>query len=322
VSSRSEDDAQSQPPRRRRSRPALPPAVGAPFGDAASVALGIDSSGTITEREYRQFQALVERESGIHLGPEKKALLVGRLRRRVIALGLGSFSAYYRLVTEDDPDERVRMLDSISTNETSFFREPRQFDFLQEHVLPAWTAEGLSGKRQRRIRAWSAACSTGEEPFSLAMILLDRFPAGSGWAVEVLGSDLSTRVLAKAETATWPVEKVKEIPQSFLRRYMLRGTRSQQGKMRATAILRETVAFRRVNLNESAYPVQGPFDLIFCRNVLMYFAPVVCKRVVHRLLDLLAPWGYLFLGHAESLSGLSERARNVGPAVYQHEPGS
>jgi chemotaxis protein methyltransferase CheR len=279
-------------------------------------ALGFEAPRSISAYEYRQFQALVERESGIHLGPEKQDLLVNRLRRRLVELRLPSFSAYYHLVSSGDTDERIRMLDAISTNETSFFREAHQFAFLQETVFPRWASEERAGRRARRIRAWSAACSTGEEPYTLGMVLLDRFPPASGWTLEILASDISTRVLAAAALGSFPIEDTKEIPPSYLRRFMLRGRRLQQGRMSVTSALRDLVTFRRINLHAPAYPVQDHFDLILCRNVLMYFEPVARLRTANALLDLVAPGGYLFLGHAESLGGSSERGKHVGPATY------
>jgi chemotaxis protein methyltransferase CheR len=287
--------------------------------EPASLSPAEEAPRRIAEHEFRRFQTLIEREAGIHLGPDKEALLVGRLRRRLVALGLRSYSEYYRLVSGDDPAECVRMLDSISTNETSFFREPRQFAFLTERAFPRWIAEAANGSRPRRLRAWCAACSTGQEPYSLAMALLDHL-APAGWTLEVLASDLSTQVLNRAALGTYPIEDAKEIPLDYLRRFMLRGKRLQQGLMRTTPAVREVVTFRRINLNDAVYPVQGPFDLVLCRNALMYFDLSVRRRVVDRLLDLLAPGGYLFLGHAESLTGLSERGHSVGSAIYARQP--
>ena len=278
--------------------------------------LQYDGIRPITDREFGLFRKLVDREAGIHLSDAKRALLVGRLTRRLRELGLTSFSAYYRRITEEDPAELTHMLDRVSTNETHFFREPRQFEFLKETVMPQWIRAGGTGRRARRLRVWSAACSTGEEPYSLAMTLLDGLLAYPGWELEILASDISTRVLRRAEEAVWPVDKAKEIPTSLLRRYMLRGTRSQEGQMKAGPLLRSAVRFTRNNLNSAHYTVSGPFDLILCRNVLIYFDTETKRRVVQRLLDLLAPDGYLFLGHAESLTGLSDRARSVGPTVY------
>jgi chemotaxis protein methyltransferase CheR len=269
----------------------------------------------ITDKEFASFQALIYREAGIYLSAAKRPLLVGRLIRRLRELGLNSFTAYYRRVVEGDEAERIRLLDAISTNETHFFREPRQFDFLEERVFPEWSRQAASGSRARKIRAWSAACSTGEEPYSLAMLLLGHFPS-SDWTIEILATDLSTRVLERARAAIWPMEKARKIPPWYLRNFMLRGTRSQEGKMKAGPEVRSVVRLERMNLNEKHYPVAGPFDLIFCRNVLIYFDQTTKAGVIDRLLNHLLPTGYLFLGHAESLNGLTNRVRCVFPTVY------
>ncbi len=269
----------------------------------------------ISAKEFAQFQGLIHREAGIYLSEVKQALVVGRLSRRLRELQLGSFGAYYRMV-EADEEERVRMLDCICTNETHFFREPRQFEFLEQQVFPEWAARAASGLMPRRIRVWSAACSTGEEPYSLAMTLLARFPPSSGWNLEILASDLSTRALDRAKAGLWRIDRASEIPQAFLRAFMLRGTGAQEGVMKAGPEIRSLIRFERVNLNQTRYPVRGPFDLVFCRNVLIYFDLASKARVVDRLLNQLAPDGYLFLGHAESLTGLTARVRSVGPTVY------
>jgi chemotaxis protein methyltransferase CheR len=281
-----------------------------------SVVEGVNGIRPLSDKEFVKFQALIRKEVGINLSPAKKALLVGRLTKRLRERGLDSFGAYYRLVTEEDDVERIRMVDSICTNETHFFREPAQFEFLKDHAIPAWLAEAETGRRPRRIRVWSAGCSTGEEPNSLAMIFLDRFPPGSGWEIEILATDISTRVLEKARAATWPIAKSKEIPLTYLKRYMLRGTKSQEGGMRAGPELRQVIEYMRLNLNDDNYPVGPPFDAVFCRNVLIYFDVATKKRVIERLLGRMTPQGLLFLGHAESLAGLSERVRSVGPTIY------
>ncbi len=280
----------------------------------------------ITEREFTLFQALIYREAGIFLGPAKKALLMGRLTRRLRELGLNSFGAYYHRVVEGDragiAEEKVCLLDCICTNETHFFREPRQFEFLEQQVFPEWKARAASGLRARRIRVWSAACSTGEEPCSLAMTLLAQFPPVTGWEIEILATDLSTRALERARAAIWPLEKAREIPPRYLKSFMLRGTRSQEGKVKAGPEIRSIVRFERLNLNEEVYPVVGLFDLIFCRNVLIYFNAESKARAIHRLLNHLAPTGHLFLGHAESLNGLTDRVQSAIPTVYVHAAGA
>ncbi|HET8647567.1 MAG TPA: protein-glutamate O-methyltransferase CheR [Vicinamibacteria bacterium] len=272
----------------------------------------------LSERAFRRVQALVRRESGIHLTDAKRALVVSRLARRVRELGLHGLDPYVRRA-EDEPAERQRLLDAIATNETHFFREPRQFAFLREQVFPRWVEQAALGRRPRRARVWSAACSTGEEPTSLAMTLLAHFPPACGWEIDILASDISLRALERARAATWPLAKAQEIPGPLLRRWMRRGFASHEGEMRACAELRATVRYERVNLHGGPLP-PGPFDLIFCRNVLIYFEAAAKAAVVERLLDRLLPDGLLFLGHAESLSGLTGRARSVGPTVYRSRP--
>ena len=273
---------------------------------------------SVSDREFALFQALIHREAGIYLSPGKKSLLEGRLSRRVRMLGLNSFGAYYRRVVEGDPGELAHLLDCMCTNETHFFREPQHFEFLEKRVFPEWMAQAASALRTRRIRVWSAACSTGEEPYSLAMALWAAFPPASGWEIEILATDLSTRALERAQAAVWSLEKSREIPPRFLKLYMLRGTRSQAGKVKVGREIRSIVKFERLNLREEAFPVTGFFDVIFCRNVLIYFDTELRLRVIHRLLSHLAPTGYLFLGHAETLNGLAERVRSVIPTVYVH----
>jgi chemotaxis protein methyltransferase CheR len=273
----------------------------------------------VSDRDFLRFQALIHREAGIWLAPVKKALLVGRLARRLRELGLVSYGDYFERVVEDEA-EKIRMLDAICTNETHFFREPRHFDFLAERIFPAWRAEADAGRRARRIRVWSAACSTGEEPYTIAMMLLSAFPAG--WELEVLASDLSTKVLDRASAGVWPLEKSKEIPEVHLKAFMLRGYGAQEGLMKAGPEIRAIVRFARVNLVGEDWPAGPPFDLVFCRNVLIYFERQAKITVVERLVDRLAPQGYLFLGHAESLGGFTTKARPVLPTVYQPVPPS
>lgn len=270
----------------------------------------------IGRNEFKAFRELIHREAGISLADHKQALLTARLQPRLRALGFTSFRDYYELVISDEA-ERIDMLDRISTNETHFFREPRQFDFLQSIVVPRWREQARSGARARSIRVWSAACSTGEEPYSIAMTLLHHCPPSEGWDIEIVATDLSTRVLKRAREAVWRVDKAAEIPASYLKAFMLRGTGPEEGRMKASPVLRSIVQFSRVNLNDGPYPVPRRFDLIFCRNVLIYFDNEMKARVVTQLLGHLAPDGLLFLGHAESIHGLTRKAKLAGPTVYQ-----
>jgi chemotaxis protein methyltransferase CheR len=299
--------------------------VSAPRGDGhrpgrepAGPPPGVPPALAVSDRDFARFQRLIHDEAGIWLAPVKKALLVGRLARRLRDLGLDGYGEYYERVVADEA-ERIRMLDCICTNETHFFREPKHFEFLSGRVFPAWRDEADAGRRPRRVRVWSAACSTGEEPYTLAMVLLAAFP--SGWELEVLASDLSTKVLDRAAAGVWPIEKAKEIPEQHLKAYMLRGYGAQEGLMKAGPEIRGLVRFARVNLVGDGWPA-GPFDLVFCRNVLIYFDRPGKVKVVDRLLEKLDPAGYLFLGHAESLGGFTSSARPVLPTIYQPLPRS
>jgi chemotaxis protein methyltransferase CheR len=283
--------------------------------------LGPPKIPAITQSEFALLQELIQRESGICLGPEKKALMVGRLAVRLRALGFDSFRAYYRCVL-DDGQERARMLECICTNETSFFREPRQFKFLEERVFPTWKTEAEAGRRPRRIRAWSAGCSTGEEPYSLAMLLRSDFAPEEGWQIEIRATDLSRLVLNQARAAIWSLDGASEIPERYVKRFMLRGTGSQADRMKAGSEIRSLIRFSKLNLNEGDYDIHGPFDLILCRNVLIYFAAESRLRVIGRLLDLLARDGLLLLGHSESLIGLTERVEPLIPTIYRLVDGS
>ena len=273
----------------------------------------------ITDQEFGLFQKLIYREAGIHLAPYKKALLEARLSKHIRELGLPSFGAYFQFVAKEHRgDELIRMLDFVSTNETHFFREPRQFEFLEAQVIPQWQAQTAAGIKAKRIRVWSAGCSTGEEAYSIAMLLMAYFPADDGWEFEILATDLSTRVLKLAQSAVWPIDKAKEIPERYLKRFMLKGVGSQAGKMKARPEVISLIHFERFNLHSDSYPVTGQYDAIFCRNVLIYFDTLSRSRVIERLIDCLNPSGYLFIGHAESLNGITERARHVIPTVYAH----
>lgn len=273
-----------------------------------------------TEQEFRRLVTLIHDVAGISLNESKRALVMRRLTARIRELGLDSIGDYTALVyTDDSGAEMVRMLDLIATNETHFFREQQHFDFLETRVFPSWIEEANAGNRPRVVRAWSAACSTGQEPYSLAMQLLTYFPPADGWQLEILATDISTLALNTARAAEWPIEKAREIPERYLHRYMLRGVSERVGRMRATRELRDAVRFSRLNLNDEQYDVRGSFDLIFCRNVLIYFSAEGRAAVIDRLLHRLAPAGLLFVGHAESLHAHRDRLRALLPTVYTRQ---
>jgi len=208
------------------------------------------------------------------------------------------------------------MIDAITTNETRFFREPRQFEFLVQKVFPRWQAEADQGVRPRRVRIWSAGCSSGEEPYTLAMLIATHLPSENGWDIQILATDISNRALEKARKAIYPLTRATEIPDDLLRGFMLRGTGEREGEMKVKTEIQQAIDFRRFNLIDEISLNEGPFDAIFCRNVLIYFDAASKQAVVTNLLRHLLPNGLLFVGHAENLSSISNELRSIEPTIY------
>ncbi|HVW69357.1 MAG TPA: protein-glutamate O-methyltransferase CheR [Steroidobacteraceae bacterium] len=258
--------------------------------------------------EFAQFQRLLHELAGIWIAPAKKVMVEGRLLRRLQHHELGSFSAYYRLLVED-ASERQTAIDLLTTNETHFFREPKHFDFLK-HQAARLCAPG------RPLRVWSAACSTGQEPYTIAMVLSQALP-DTPW--EVFASDLSVRVLERARTARYDMQLTSEIPREYLQACCLKGVAEEEGYFTIAPELSRRVSFARINLNEPLPSMEG-FDVIFLRNVLIYFQPDIKRTVLTRLLQTLRPGGYLLVGHAESLHGHTAGLTMTAPAIYRKQP--
>jgi chemotaxis protein methyltransferase CheR len=226
----------------------------------------------------------------------------------------GAYRAYVE--AGEDSHELVQMIDCICTNETSFFREPHQFEFIESVARTRLAPAIARGEHPPCIKAWSVACSSGEEPYSLAMTLLDAFPSESGVRVDVLATDLSTKVLAKAVQGYFPIARADQVPRHHLTRFMLRGTGQHEGTMAVGPELRSVVRFRRMNLIEDAYPNERDFDFVLCRNVLIYFDQPTRAQVLGRLIGHLAEKGYLLLGHAESIHQSSLPVYRHGLSTY------
>lgn len=289
----------------------------APFSAETAPSVSPAASLYITDAEFALLERLVYRESGIKLAEGKRSLVVARLRRRVEALGLRTYRAYCRYVDDDVTGrELVQMLDCIATNETRFFRVGSHFELLEKQASPRWREEARNRERPKRVRIWSAACATGEEPYSIAMVLADALPSTLGWEVFVLATDLSTRALEAARRGVWPLTRAEQIPRRFLRSFMLRGVKAQAGFMAAGSEIRQLLRLQRLNLFTDAYP-EGPFDAIFCRNVLIYFSRESRQLVLERLVRLLAPGGLLFLGESENLQDPLGDLRREIPNVYR-----
>lgn len=262
---------------------------------------------TLTDQEFDFLRRFIYEAAGINLTPEKKPLVVGRLARRIESLGLSSYGEYFRRIAGlIELEERQWAIDALTTNETFFFREPQHFAFLSEKILPNVTPA-------ETFRVWSAASSSGEEAYSIAMLLSERL-GPRPW--EIIGSDLSTKVLDKARRGQYPMERAEKIPQPYLRAYCLKGTGEQDGTFLIDNALRKRVHFQHANLM-GPLPNVGLFDVIFLRNVLIYFDQPTKRRVVENLLPFMKSNGYFFSGHSESITGLVAGLAQVQPAIYK-----
>lgn len=258
------------------------------------------------EAEFRWFQQMIFDVAGIHMTAAKRSMVAARLAKRLKALGLGSYGEYLRRLAQDHA-ERALVVDLLTTNETYFFREPKHFDFLREQILAAHP-------RGRPFRVWSAACSSGEEPYSLAMVLADRLGLSADWGV--LGSDISNKVLERARAGQYPMSRAERIPPDYLKRYCLKGVGSNDGSFLIERTLQARVEFRWINLNERL-PALREFDLILLRNVMIYFNADTKRQVVARIAEKLKPGGYLFIGHSESLNGIYDGLTLITPSIYR-----
>lgn len=262
-------------------------------------------------KTFDKFRELVYAKSGIALGPHKASLVSARVARRMRALGMTGHNDYLDAILRDETGgELVHFLDAISTNVTSFFREADHFEFLKE-VLRRWQAEG-----QTRFRIWCAAASTGEEPYTLAMTALESLGAGVR-DLRILATDISTRVLGVCMEGTYAQSKTETIPPALLSRYFTRFQEGGDSFYSANDELRKVLTFRRLNLAAPPYPMKGPMDVIFCRNVMIYFDEGLRGRLAQEAKRLLRPGGYFVVGHSESLVGSAREFRVIRPSVYQ-----
>ena len=281
-----------------------------------AVSPGLGFGVQVTDAQYQKLAKLVYRLCGINLGDSKKELLKARLAKRLRATGCRDVRAYIRQLEEDaSGTELVSFLDVITTNKTDFFREPQHFDFLAKEVLPK--ADKLCSLNEP-LRLWSAASSTGEEPYTLAIVLLENKQYWQRRGARLLASDLSTKVLEHGRRAVYTMERVACIPRPVLTRYFQKGRNRWQGHVRVRPEVRDLVEFRRVNLMDP-FKFDKRFHVIFCRNVMIYFDKPTQARLVQKFRDCLVPGGYLFVGHSESLTGIQHRLDFVRPAVYRRE---
>ena len=269
----------------------------------------------LTSTQFARISRLAYRESGISLQPGKEALVRSRLTSRLLKLGLGSFDQYADLLEGKDSDAELRsMIDALATNKTSFFREPQHFAYLKSHVLPRLVAGG------NPLRFWSAGCSSGEEPYTLAIVLLEEICAPHFLDCRILATDISGRVLEQARRGVYQSSEIESVPPKCLARYFTAAGDEASPAHRITEAVRRLIRFARLNLIDD-WPMRGPFDVIFCRNVMIYFDQPTRMELAIRFTQLLAPGGHLFVGHTETLSRMCPELRYVQPAVYVKQAG-
>lgn len=264
-------------------------------------------------KSYDEFCGLVYQVSGITLGKGKEALVSSRIGKRMRHLGMVEFKAYLKMVKQDpEGEEIVHLLDAISTNVTSFFRESQHFDLIKG-LFAGWLEEG-----QRKFRFWSAACSTGEEPYTLAMTLAEVLD-GRDVDLKILATDISTRVLEQAEQGEYTETKLAGVPAALRAKYFRKEGNRDDQRYRVRDELKRWIVFKRFNLSTPPFPMQGPMDIVLCRNVMIYFDNQVRRGLLSEVHRLLKPGGYLMVGHAESLNGITTEFGNVHPSVYIKE---
>ncbi|WP_184254502.1 protein-glutamate O-methyltransferase [Rhodopseudomonas rhenobacensis] len=278
--------------------------------------LMIEPLPRLSDRHFREIAELVEQQVGIRLPENKRLMLEGRLQKRVRALGYQDINEYVDRLFEDDhfDAELIHLIDCVTTNKTDFFREPFHFDFLRDTAVP----ELLRKTRGRPLKIWSAACSTGMEAYTIAIVLDDMQRSGVGFQFRILGTDISTGVLQLAEEGIYTREMIAPVPEAMAKRYFLSSKDKSRSEVRIVPELRRSVAFMRMNLMDAVYPVDRDVDVIFCRNVLIYFDKPTQSKVVERLCSHLRPGGYLIVGHSESMiQNQSIKIKQVQPTIFK-----
>lgn len=275
----------------------------------------------LSDQHYQRLAQIIQSHVGIRLPPTKRTMVEGRLRKRVRALGLSGLDEYCKALFDQDQLEKefVHLIDLVTTNKTDFFREPDHFELLRAQVVPRVLAE-RHAMGDRSLKVWSAACSNGAEPYTLAMVMADLAPRLGGFRFSVLGTDVCTEVLEQAVAAIYPEEMMQPVPPEMLKRYVMRARNPARREVRIAPELRRFVRYRHLNLMDATYPVDRDVDVIFCRNILIYFDRGTQQAVLERLCSHLRPGGHLFVGHSESAAGSNLRQmRPVAATVLRRD---
>ena len=271
---------------------------------------------SLSTRDYSRICNLVYTEAGIHLGTGKKTMLESRIKRRLKALSFASYGQYcdYVFGRQGLKDEIPHLIDVVTTNKTDFYREPRHFDFLTTNALPDLLSQNRLGAP---LLVWSAGCSSGEEPYTLAIVLSEYAETHPGFRFRILATDICSTVLAKADQGIYANDDVAPVPVALRRKYFLRSRDPRADKVRVVPELRRTIEFRRLNFMDADYGVAEKVDTIFCRNVIIYFDRPTQERILGKLASQLVPRGYMFVGHAETLHDMNLPLAPVAPALYR-----
>lgn len=276
----------------------------------------VDDKLTLTDEEFEQISELVYDHCGINLHDGKKELVRSRLAKILRQKRFSSYSEYMNYVTADTSGQAFsELIDLLSTNLTSFFRESIHFDYLEKTFLPELISQKQK-KSELRLRAWSAGCSSGEEPYTIAITLLEALSERSRWDVKLLATDISTRILQRAQQGIYERKRIEPVPPALKNKYLLMRNRNGQKEFEVTQPLRQIIVFKYLNLMKE-WPFRGPMDFIFCRNVMIYFDKPTQQRLIDRFWQVLAPGGVLFTGHSESLTGIRHNFRYVQPTIYR-----
>jgi chemotaxis protein methyltransferase CheR len=288
--------------------------VSTPASNSNAGALPAGNYGPLLgDAEFDFIRHVIAENAGIVLGPNKRQLVQGRLARRLRELGLPTYEAYCEHVRESGPEELVGLINALTTNVTAFFRENHHFDALASYMIPEAVQRNQA---TRRLRIWSAGCSTGEEPYCIAMVASEALQSGARWDLKILATDIDSDVIAAARDGIYPLERLAAVPQDRLRRCFRKGVGPNAGQALIQPDIARLISFRTLNLQQ-AWPMKGPFDIIFCRNVMIYFDQPTRERLVARFAELLTPTGYLCLGHSESIHAGTAPFRLVGKTIYR-----
>ncbi|MDD2853274.1 MAG: protein-glutamate O-methyltransferase [Desulfuromonadaceae bacterium] len=275
---------------------------------------------TLSDREFQRFSTFIYDHIGIKMPPAKKTMLEARLQKRLKANSIRSFEEYgdYVFSQEGRATELIHLIDVVTTNKTDFFREPGHFDYMVKVAIPN-IVEDRENLLREPLRIWSAGCSTGEEPYTLTMVLSEYAVGRPGFRVAITASDICTEVLKIAHTAIYPEERTDTIPLNLKKKYLTRSREKSRALIRISPSLRSLVSFKRINFMDDDFGISEKMDIIFCRNVVIYFDKLTQQALMRKFHKQLRPGGYLFIGHSETLSGLDVDFKAVASTVYRKE---